>query len=38
MEGFNAIVAAVKEGALDRAQIEAAYGRIASLKAQLGAG
>ncbi|MGZ5331000.1 MAG: glycoside hydrolase family 3 N-terminal domain-containing protein [Solirubrobacterales bacterium] len=37
-EGFNAIVAAVKEGALDRAQIEASYERIASLKAQLAAG
>jgi beta-N-acetylhexosaminidase len=36
--GFNAIVAAVKEGALDRAQIEASYERIASLKAQLAAG
>ncbi|HET8975985.1 MAG TPA: glycoside hydrolase family 3 N-terminal domain-containing protein [Solirubrobacterales bacterium] len=38
VQGFNALVGAVKEGGLDQAQIEAAYQRITSLKAQLAAG
>ena len=38
VQGFNALVAAVKEGRPDQAQIQASYERILSLKAQLASG